>query len=326
MLIKHAAATRAAAVGTHGAVTALQLDGLVKTYGAVRAVDGIDLTIRTGEMVAVLGPNGAGKSTLNEMITGLVAPDRGSVSVFGRSPNQAVSDGLVGAMLQAGALLHDATVGELLQLMYGLHRHPLPVAEVIEIARLGDFLKTRTDKLSGGQAQRLRFGLAIMADPQLLILDEPTVGMDVEVRHEFWAAMRDFAAGGRTVLFATHYLEEADQVADRIVVINSGQIIADGTGTQIKSRVLGRTIGMAADNVDVDAVSKLPAVTDVEQSVDRILLRSRDSDRTLRQLLTDFPDAHDIEVNAVALEEAFLELTARPVTDRTATPGQEIAR
>lgn len=290
---------------------AVRMNGLSKSYGTVRAVDGIDLTIDVGELVAVLGPNGAGKSTMNELITGLVLPDHGEVAVFGRSPREAVETGLVGAMLQAGALLHDATVHQLLRLMYGLHRHPLPVEEVIEIASLGEFLRTRTDKLSGGQAQRLRFALAIMADPQLLILDEPTVGMDVEVRHEFWDSMRQFAAGGRTVLFATHYLEEADQIADRIVVINSGTVVADGTGAEIKSRVLGRTISVAADDLDADALSRLPAVTEVDQRTDRINIGSADSDATLRRLIVDFPSARDIEVNAVGLEEAFLELTTR---------------
>ncbi|SDS97670.1 ABC transporter ATP-binding protein [Microlunatus soli] len=296
---------------TPTATPAIHLTGLTKSYGAVRAVDGIDLRIDVGELVAVLGPNGAGKSTMNELITGLVQPDSGRVAVFGRTPRQAVEAGLVGAMLQAGALLHEATVGELLRLMHGLHSHPLPVGTVIETAGLGDFLRTRTDKLSGGQAQRLRFGLAIMADPQLLILDEPTVGMDVEVRHEFWNSMRRFAEGGRTVLFATHYLEEADQIADRIVVINSGTVVADGTGAQIKSGVLGRTISMAADGVDAELLSRLPAVSDVEQRAGRILIRSRDSDATLRGLVGDFPAAYDIEVNAVGLEEAFLELTTR---------------
>lgn len=300
-----------AVVAPDSTAPAVELTGLTKTYGRVRAVDGIDLRIDVGELVAVLGPNGAGKSTMNELITGLVLPDSGEVSVFGRTAREAVEAGLVGAMLQAGALLHEASVGELLRLMYGLHKHPLPVDTVIDIASLGGFLRTRTDKLSGGQAQRLRFGLAIMADPQLLILDEPTVGMDVEVRHEFWDSMRRFAEGGRTVLFATHYLEEADQIADRIVVINSGQVVADGTGAQIKSGVLGRTISVDAQGVDVDLLTRLPAVSDIEQRAGRILIRSGDSDATLRGLVLDFPMAHDIEVNAVGLEEAFLELTAQ---------------
>ncbi len=216
-----------------------------KAYGTVRAVDGLDLAIAPGEIVAVLGPNGAGKSTTTEMITGLTEPDAGRVAVFGRTPRQAVRQGLVGVMLQAGALLHEATVNDVLRLMQGLHAHPLTLEEVIERADLRSFLKTKTEKLSGGQAQRLRYALAIMADPQLLILDEPTVGMDVEIRRAFWASMREFIAGGRTVLFATHYLDEADAEADRIVVLARGRLIADGTPSMIKSRVADRTITLA---------------------------------------------------------------------------------
>jgi ABC-2 type transport system ATP-binding protein len=278
----------------------------------VHAVDGIDLTVRPSEMVAVLGPNGAGKSTLNEMITGLVRPDAGEVSVFGGDPRRAIETGRVGAMLQAGALLHDATVVEVLRLMHGLHAHPMPLSEIIERAGVGEFLRTRTDKLSGGQAQRLRFALAVMPDPELLILDEPTVGMDVEIRRDFWRSMRRLAADGRTVLFATHYLEEADRNADRIVVLDRGRVIADGTAAEIKSRVAGRTITLAADGVEPDALRELPGALSVERQGLRYAIRSTDSDRTLRALLTGHPGAREIEVASARLEDAFVELTGDP--------------
>lgn len=224
-------------------VAAVELRGLTKSYRSLTAVQDLDLRIEPGEIVAFLGPNGAGKSTTTEMITGITTPDRGSVRVFGRAPLEAVRSGRVGAMLQGGALLSDASVRQLLSLMHGLYPAPLSISEVIDRADLGTFLTTRTDKLSGGQAQRVRYALAIMPDPELLILDEPTVAMDVDVRRRFWASMRQFTADGKTVLFATHYLEEADDVADRIVVLAAGRLVADGTGTQIKSRVAGRTIG-----------------------------------------------------------------------------------
>ena len=233
-----------------GTAPAVRLSGLTKSYGSVRAVRGVDLTIGTGEIVAMLGPNGAGKSTINEMILGLVRPDTGTAQVFEADPHDAVRSGRVGAMLQAGALLSDARVIDVLKLMRGLHAHPLPVDDVIARADLGEFLKTKTDKLSGGQAQRLRYALALLPDPELLILDEPTVGMDVEVRRAFWRSMIDFTSAGRTVLFATHYLEEADQVAERIVVLAEGRVVADGTGAEIRSRVAGRTISLAADERD----------------------------------------------------------------------------
>jgi ABC-2 type transport system ATP-binding protein len=220
-----------------------------------------------------------------------------------------VAAGTVGAMLQAGALLHDATTRQLLELMHGLHRHPLPLAEIIETAEVGDFLRTKTDKLSGGQAQRLRFALAIMADPQLLILDEPTVGMDVEIRRAFWESMRRFAAGGRTVLFATHYLDEADQMADRIVVLDRGRVVADGTGADIKALIGGRTIAFLAEHRDERSFADLPDVLQVQRLGSRILLRSQDSDRTLRALLDRDRDVREIEITSVSLEDAFVALT-----------------
>lgn len=288
---------------------AVRLTGLSKSYGAVRAVDGVDLEIGSGEMVAVLGPNGAGKSTITELITGLIRPDAGSAEVFGLPPSTAVAQGRVGAMLQSGALLHDASTRDVLRLMHGLHVHPLPLDDIIELADLRGFLQTKTDKLSGGQAQRLRFALAIMPDPELLILDEPTVAMDVELRRAFWASMRELSDGGRTVLFATHYLEEADQIADRIVVLDRGRIVADGTSSEIKSRVAGRTITLADDGVRLPELLRLPAVSAADHDVRRIVLQSTDSDRTLRALVATFPEAHDIEIGTTRLEDAFLALT-----------------
>lgn len=289
---------------------AVRLRGLTKSYGSVHAVRGIDLEIAPGEIVAFLGPNGAGKSTTNEMILGLVQPDQGEVSVFGADPLAAVRAGNVGAMLQGGALLQETRTSDLLNLMHGLHRHPLGMAEVIERADVGSFLATKTDKLSGGQAQRLGYALAIMGDPELLILDEPTVAMDVEIRRSFWASMRDFTASGRTVLFATHYLDEADQVADRIVVLARGQIVADGTGAQIKARVAGRTVSLATDGIDPGVVAQLPGVVGTDSQGARVLIHTTDSDATLRGLLTEFPAAHDIEIASTKLEDAFLALTA----------------
>lgn len=289
--------------------TAVRIGGLMKSFGEVHAVRNLDLEVTTGEIVAILGPNGAGKSTTNEMILGMTRPDAGRIEIFGQAPEQSVRAGRVGAMLQGGALLHEASVAEVLRLMHGLHAHPLPLDEVIERADIGDFLKTRTEKLSGGQAQRLRFALAIMPDPELLILDEPTVAMDVEIRRSFWVSMRNFIADGRrTVLFATHYLDEADAQADRIVVLANGAVIADGTGAEIKGRVAGRTVGLAAEGVDPVALTMLDAVTSVERIGARVLMHSTDSDATLRDLLSQCPQAHDIEVTSAKLEDAFLSL------------------
>ena len=224
----------------------IQLEGLVKSFrspqGPVHAVRGIDLSIMPGETVALLGPNGAGKSTTIEMMLGLLRPDDGTLSVFGRSPQQAVDDGLVGAMLQSGALIRDLSVRELVEMMASLYRHPMAVDEVIALAGLRDAAGRRTQKLSGGQTQRVRFAVALVSNPDLLVLDEPTVAMDVEGRRDFWSAMRGYAARGKTVMFATHYLEEADANADRAVLMAHGRIVADGPTTEIKAAVGTRTI------------------------------------------------------------------------------------
>lgn len=285
---------------------AITLTGLTKTYGALTAVDGLDLAVPAGQIMALLGPNGAGKSTTTEMVLGLTKPDAGTVEVFGADPVGAMRRGDVGAMLQNGVLLWDVPVRRLLTLMHGLYAHPLALDDVIERADLTSILKSNTNKLSGGQAQRVRFALAMMADPRLLILDEPTVGMDVDARRAFWATMDILTAEGRTVVFATHYLDEADEFADRIVVLNEGRIVADGTGNQIKAVVGGRRISFAGASRDY---AELPGVATQEQHGARIVLTSTDSDATLRALLAD--DAvRDVEVSAPSLEDAFVSLVS----------------
>jgi ABC-2 type transport system ATP-binding protein len=249
------------------------------------------------------------------------------VSVFGADPVSAVRSGRVGAMLQSGALLPDVTVKELVATFAALHRHPLPVAEALRRAEITDIAGTATTKLSGGQSQRVRYALALVPDPDLLVLDEPTVAMDVEVRRAFWASMREFTGSGKTVLFATHYLEEADDFADRVVVLAAGRVVADGTGAQIKATVTGRTISTVLDAARTD-LTALPGVTDVDQQGPRFALRCRDSDTALRALLERFPDARDIEVRTGNLEDAFLELTAAhaPTARPAAGRGRRAAR
>lgn len=288
---------------------AIQLTGLTKRYGSLTAVDQLDLTVPAGQILAFLGPNGAGKSTTTEMVLGLVQPDAGRARVFGQSPTDAMRSGEVGAMLQNGTLLWDTSVRSLLTMMHGLHVRPLPLDEVIERANLQDILRTSTSKLSGGQAQRVRFALAIMPDPRLLILDEPTVGMDVDARRRFWATMDDLTAGGRTVVFATHYLDEADEYADRIVVLNHGRLAADGTGREIKSVVGGRHISFSGPESDWTG---LPGVVSAETEAGRTTLNCSDTDATLRALMSGPTAAaiRDVEVSSPSLEDAFLSLVA----------------
>ena len=285
---------------------AVHLASVTKRFGALTAVDHVDLDIPAGQVLALLGPNGAGKSTTTEMILGLAKPDAGQITVFGRSPDDAVRAGVIGAMLQNGVLLDGTTVGGLLSSMRGLYAHPLPLAEIIERAGVSGFLKTRTEKLSGGQRQRVRFALALMADPDFIILDEPTVGLDVDARRQFWATMHDFAETGRTVMFATHYLDEADEFADRVVVMAHGRVVADGTGSEIKSVVAGRVISFTCGQQRDWA--GVPGATAATVDGHRVALTCTDSDRAVRALVAH-DDVRDIEITTPSLEDAFLEIT-----------------
>jgi ABC-2 type transport system ATP-binding protein len=294
--------------------TAVTLSGVTRRYGEVQAVAGVDLTIRSGEVVALLGPNGAGKSTTIEILLGLVKPDQGSVQLYGKSPVDAIAAGQVGVMLQSGGIIEDAKVGELLDLVAGLHKDPLPVADALQRAGIADLTGRKLKALSGGQKQRVRFAMAIVAQPDLIVLDEPTTGMDVESRRDFWAAMHAETARGRTVLFATHYLEEADAYADRVVLMRDGKIVADGTAAQIKASVSGRTIRATVPGADLATLATLPGVRNVETRGDVVLLQCADSDDTLRYLLANTP-AHDIEITSADLEDAVLAIGAQQETN-----------
>jgi len=236
----------------------IALSHLSKSYGALRAVRGLDLAIAPGETVALLGPNGAGKTTTIEILLGLIRPDRGTVSIFGKEPAAAVRAGWVGAMLQTGSPLDHLRVRELVTLMASYYRRPLPVADVLQMTGAAEFAGQWTTKLSGGQAQRVRFAAALVGDPDLLLLDEPTAALDVEGRRDFWQAVRAVTERGKTVLFATHYLEEADAYADRIVLLAGGQVVADGPATKIKAQAVLRTIRTTLPDADVVVLSSLP--------------------------------------------------------------------
>jgi ABC-2 type transport system ATP-binding protein len=289
------------------------ISALTKSYGSVQAVRGVDLSVAPGETVALLGPNGAGKTTTIDLVLGLARPDRGAVSVFGQSPSQAVKAGAMGAMLQTGTLIEYLSVRELVTMVASLYPRPLEVNEVLRLTGIDDIADRPAAKLSGGQTQRVRFAIALVGDPGLLVLDEPTVALDVEGRHDFWVVMRSVAARGKTVLFATHYLEEADAYSDRIVLMARGRIVADGPPTEIKSKVGGKMIRATLPDASLERLAKLPGVAKAELRGDSVSLAcqsSDSSDRALRELLLRFPAARDIEVRGAGLEEAFLELTA----------------
>jgi ABC-2 type transport system ATP-binding protein len=293
--------------------TGIQLQGLTKTFrtsqGPVYAVRGIDVSIAPGETVALLGPNGAGKSTAIDMMLGLLPPDSGDVSLFGMKPADAIKLGAIGAMLQTGSLIRDLSVRELITMMASLFPRPLGVDEVLELTGIRDIAGRRVQKLSGGQTQRVRFAIALVSNPDLLVLDEPTVAMDVESRHAFWTTMRRFASSGKTVVFATHYLEEADTYADRVILMARGQIVADGPATEIKATVGLRTVRATLPGVHPATLAMLPGVTHVEGRGEAVVLNCADSDAALRALLITYPQARDIEITGAGLEQAFLQLT-----------------
>ncbi|WP_159618621.1 ABC transporter ATP-binding protein [Ruania rhizosphaerae] len=294
---------------------AVQLDQVVKefrsTTGPVRAVDGIDLTIGSGEIVAFLGPNGAGKTTALDMILGLTTPTSGTISVHGQAPRHAVAAGRVSAVLQTGGLLRDLTVAETVTLIASTYAEHAGIGSVIERAGLSELAGRKVSKCSGGEQQRLRFALALLPDPDLLILDEPTAGMDVTARRDFWETMRAEAASGRTIVFATHYLEEADSFAQRIVMVAGGRIVADGATEEIRTRATGRRVSVTfTPGTRAEALSRLEtldAVHAITPDGDRVHLRALDSDAVARAVLD--LGGTDLLVTSGSLDDAFTTLT-----------------
>ncbi len=299
----------------------IHLEGVTKSFHSggetVQAVAGVDLDIASGEVVAILGPNGAGKTTTLDMILGLTSPDTGTVTAFGETPRRAVQAGRVSAVLQTGGLLRDLTARETVRFIASTFAEHQPVDEVLEQAGLVDKADRMVSKLSGGEQQRLRFAVALLPDPDLLVLDEPTAGMDVTARRDFWRTMHADADRGRTILFATHYLEEADNFADRIVLMAGGQVVADGTTEQIRARGSGRTVSADVRRGDVDAAVErlraLPGTTRVTASGERITAIGEDSDALARVLLTDL-GGYNLEVTTASLDAAFLAITGEEIT------------
>jgi ABC-2 type transport system ATP-binding protein len=304
-----------------GALVAVDLQSVSKHFGHVQAVRSVDARISAGEIVAILGPNGAGKTSTIDMILGLSQPTAGHVSVFGLQPRQAIARGLVSAVMQTGGLLRDLTVGETVEYQAALFAQSLRPAEVLQRAGISEIADRRVGKCSGGEQQRLRFAMALVPDPELLVLDEPTTGMDVEGRRGFWASIRQDAQKGRTVLFATHYLEEADAYADRIILLRHGQKVADGTAAQIKAMAAGRTVRATLPGASEPDLSAIPGADSVEVRGDTVLIHSSDSDAVARYLLTR-TQARDLEIIARGIEDAFIALTgdeAQPADGGTAS-------
>jgi ABC-2 type transport system ATP-binding protein len=291
---------------------ALDIDGLTVRHGDVLAVDDLDLHIGRGETVALLGPNGAGKSTTVSAVLGLLHPAAGTVRVLGRAPADAVRAGGVGAMLQHGGLPGEARVGEVLHLVRRSYADPWPLDDLVATAGIAGLLGRDVEALSGGQRQRVLLALALAGQPPLLLLDEPTSAMDVEGRRAFWATMRELAARGTTVVFATHHLEEADAVADRVVVLAGGRVVADGPSAGIRSAVAGRTVRFTAP--DGATFDRVPGVVGADRLGGTVALATTDVEATLRALLADGVPLTDLEVRGASLEDAVLSLTTPGAT------------
>lgn len=291
---------------------AVRFEGVTHSYGSHLALDGLSFVLDRGETVALLGPNGAGKSTTISLLLGLLRPRQGIVEVLGTSPRKAIASGRVGAMLQTGSgsgLPPGVRVDATLRLVRQLYRRPAPFDVTVARARIAPLLARQNQQLSGGQAQRVRFAVAIAGDPELVFLDEPTSAMDVEGRRAFWRMIRQFGREGRTTIFATHHLHEADEIADRVVVINHGRVVADGPGAALKAAGSVRRLRFVCQHPDETLFDTLEGVTDVEVRGSVVRLSSLDSDATVKELVRHEVAFSDLEVAGAGLEEVFVALT-----------------
>ena len=285
-----------------------ELQAVTKRYGDVQALRGVDLSIEAGQLVALLGPNGAGKTTAVKLLLGLASPSSGSAKVFGQDPRQRNARVRTGAMLQVARVPESLRVKEHIELFSSYYPAPRPLRDIVEAAGLAGLEKRLFGELSGGQRQRVLFALAICGNPDLLFLDEPTAGLDVEARRILWDHIRGFVARGGSVLLTTHYLEEADALADRIVVINQGRIAAEGTPSEIKARTAGKKV-LCKTWLELAAIREIQGVTEVTGGKQRMEILTSVPELVLRELLLRDPSVCDLEITASGLEEAFLEIT-----------------
>jgi ABC-2 type transport system ATP-binding protein len=285
------------------------LNQVSKNFGGVKALDNVNLDVRAGELVALLGPNGAGKTTAVKMLLGLAAPTSGTVSVFGGNPVHPEVRMKTGAMLQVARVPETLRVREHIDLFSTYYPEPLGMQETLALAGLEEIKDREFGELSGGQKQRVLFALAVCGDPDLLFLDEPTVGLDVEARRLLWQQIRKLVGRGKTVLLTTHYLEEADSLADRVVVINRGEIIAEGTPEEIKAKTSGRCI-RCCSRLPIEVVRAMPGVVHAEKDRNQLEIRVVEAEPVLRELLLRDPAISGIDVSSAGLEEAFLALTS----------------
>ncbi len=289
-------------------MTIAEIKGVTKTFGPVTALNGVDLAIPSGQLLALLGPNGAGKTTAVRLLLGLASANRGKVRVFGKDPRDADARVRTGAMLQVGRVPEMLRVREHIELFSSYYPEPMPFEKIVKAAGLEALENRLFGGLSGGQKQRVLFALAICGNPDFLVLDEPTAGLDVESRRAMWEHIRTFVAQGGSVLLTTHYLEEADALADRIVVIDRGRIVAEGTTEDIKQRASTKRI-RCVTSTEPHCVAGMIGVISAEWHGQRVEIVASDSDRVVFELFTRDPRLRDLEVVGAGLEEAFLTIT-----------------
>ncbi|QDE38874.1 ABC transporter ATP-binding protein [Luteibacter pinisoli] len=285
-----------------------RLEGVHKRYGAVTALDGIDLTIHRGELLALLGPNGAGKTTSISLLLGLHRADSGTVSLFGRDPQDIDARRRIGVMLQSANLPPTLKVKELLRLTASYYPQPRSVAECAGLAGITDLLDRRYVALSGGQQRRVQFAMALAGHPELLFLDEPTVGMDITSRQALWASIRQLVASGASVVLTTHYLEEAEALADRVCVIAKGRVVSEGTVDALRAHVAVRRI-RCITATPADTVAAWPEVDTVSLQQGRLNIATTQAEAVVRRLLAVDADLSELEVQRAGLAEAFTEIT-----------------
>ena len=298
-------------------VVLARLRGARKRFGKVVALDGVDLELQGGQMLALLGANGAGKTTAIALMLGLLAPDEGEVELFGQSPQELAARRRIGVMLQSAGIADTSKVGELLQLTRSYYPQPRSVADCVALAGLDGLLDRRYGRLSGGQQRRVQFALAICGNPRLLFLDEPTTGLDIEARQTLWRAIRELVAQGCAVLLTTHYLEEAEALADRVVVLNRGRVVASGAIAEIRAHVAQRRI-RCLSALDVARIGGWPAVRSAQRTDARIEIVTDAAENVVRRLLAEDAALSELEVQRAGLAEAFIEITRDGVDNAAA--------
>jgi ABC-2 type transport system ATP-binding protein len=294
--------------GARPATIVASLESVNKNYGTVRALRNVNFGVRAGEVVALLGPNGAGKTTAVKLLLGLLQPNTGKARVFGGDPVNPETRMRTGAMLQVGRVPETLRVREHIDLFSSYYQRRLPLAEVLAAAGLEKLRDRKFGELSGGQKQRVLFALAICGDPDLIFLDEPSVGLDVEARRMLWEEIRKMVDRGKTVLLTTHYLQEADALADRIAVISQGEIVAQGTPSEIKAQTSGKRI-RCITTLDLRSLRQIQGVREVKQDREAVEITAGEAEPVLRELLARDASLSGLEVTSAGLEEAFIALT-----------------